>query len=158
MKKTIIILLVSISIIGITGCKKSNNEESDSKMFSINCEKTKRKEDGITETNKIVYYFGKDQYATLSENSIIKVYDDPEVYQIDKENSEEIASDDSSIEVEIQANDATTTITTLYKTKITKEEIANSEDKNYYKAINVLRRSETNYTCSVNGIDKNKIK
>lgn len=62
----------------------------------------------------------------------------------------------------VNGNDKTKTLTSSYKITIKKEDLDQEEDKDYYKAINVLKRLEDKETssyseCKIKGIDKNNL-
>lgn len=157
--KTISLLFVLVmGVIVLTGCDKEMPES-----FSIICEGSDNTTEGVKTTNKSVYNFNKEQLVTDYEISTVSVYTDEETYKIYKEGAEQTANsstDGSPIKYTIKTDDKTKTVDFSYKATLTKEMYNEVEDKDYYKAVKVLERAESNpdAKCTFKGIERNQIK
>ena len=159
MKKNILlIMLVIIVVFSMTGCKKKVKPITGS--FTITCESKNNSMKGVDQTNISVYNFGKDQYIADYEIKTISVYSDKETYEYYKENAEESAKSDDSDKVvyDISSDDDTQTVIFSYKIVLSKDDLKNFGDKDYYKVNNVFDRIKTGAKCSFKGIKEEQIK
>lgn len=162
MKKNFItislLFILVMGVIVLTGCDAEMPES-----FSIICEGSDSTMEGVKSNNKSVYNFNKEQLVTDYEVSTVSVYADEETYQIYKEGAEQTAnssSEDSPIKYTVKTDDKTRTVDFSYKATLTKEMYNEADDKDYYKAIKVLERAESNpdAKCTFKGIKRNQIK
>lgn len=156
MKKSFLIIVCTLLLFVVSGCGKNDGS------FSIVCEGTDNLMEGVKTTNKSVYNFDKEQYLADYEVTSISVYDDEETYKIYKEGAEETANsnDDSSLVYTVKTDDETKTVNFSYKMTFTKEMYNEVENKEFYKAANVLERAESNSNakCTLKNIKREQIK
>ena len=158
MKKLLLGLFVCLVLFGITACGKK--VESDG-PFTITCTSEGSIMEGIQQTNKTIYHFSKEQYITDYEVTTVSKYDNAETYKFYKKSSEETVNSNvsTSITYNVKGDDATNTLTFGYKVTFNAEDLEQANEKEYYKAVNVLKRAEESGTkCTVEGIDKKDIK
>ena len=166
MRKVLYILFVGILILGTTACVTKRNEAKTSEgLFTITCTGEMPKENGMTQTATAVYEFDKDQYAISYQVTTVSVFDDVSVYKTYKDSGEETAKEttDSSVVYNVKGDDKTNTLTTTYKVTIKSEDLDKADDKEAYRAINILKKSENPETssyskCDIKGIDRSKLK
>ena len=153
------LLCLSILLILLTGCGKKT-ELTD--PFTINCESNDSLMEGVQTTNKAIYKFDEEQYLTEYEIKTISVYDNEETYNIYKKGAEQTLKSGNSdkITYDITTDDNTKTVNFSYKVTITKNDMKDLDDKDFYKAKKVLERakSNTNAKCTYDGIEENQIK
>ena len=151
-----LLVLLIVGVVLLTGCGSKLTKE-----FTITCTGNSNIMEGIKQTNTSIYKFDKDQYVTEYEITTVSVYDSAEVYQIYKESTEETvkSNDSDTITYNVKGDDATKTLTFGYKVTINKEDFNKLEDKDFYKAINVLNRANTSgMQCTFDGITQEDIK
>ena len=159
MKKVIYGVFIGTALISLTGCGKKENKK-EKKSFTITCNGTTTDDMG-TQVSNAVYKFDKNQYITSYSIKTITTYNTEEAYKIYKESSEQTAAtpENDRIKYTVSSDDASKKVTFSYEVTINEEDYEKADDKDYYKAKNVLERAESNKTkCSVSGIDKSKIK
>lgn len=155
MKKLIYILFISITILFLSACTK--NEET---AFKITCTGETPKENGMKQTGNSIYEFDKNQYITKYEVTTITIFDDAEVYKTYKASSEDTIKNNTSSQIvyDVKGDDKTNTLTFNYKVILNSEDLLSADDKDFYKAVNVLKRAESNSKCTIEGIDRSDIK
>ena len=158
MKKIIYILIILV-LFTITGCTPKNKTTPP---FTITCESNDSVMEGVQTTNKSIYKFDEYQYVTEYEIKTISVYDNEETYNIYKKGAEQTlkAGNSDKITYDITTDDNTRTVNFSYKVTITKDDMKDLSDKDFYKAKKVLERakSNTNTKCTFNDIEENQIK
>ena len=164
-KKILYVLLIGTIVLNVSACGNKKEEKSLDGSFSITCTGKNPKENGIVQEANVVYNFGKDQYLTSYELTTVSKFDDFKTYKYYKKSSEETAKNnsESSITYNVKGNDKKKELTFGYKVTINREDLDAEENKTYYKAINVLKRSEdskqSSYSkCTVKGIKRNKLR
>lgn len=161
-KKYLLVIFTTITVFSLTACTENKKTKESVDSFTITCKGKDNSIEGIKQTNKSVYNFNKDQYITDYEITTMSVYKDKETYKIYKESAEETANsnDNSNLVYNVKTDDKTKTVTFSYKIKINKDDLNKTEDKDYYKAVNVLKRAKSNPNakCTFKGIEKNQIK
>ena len=154
-KKFLISLLSVGTILFLTACGSKTTGP-----FTMTC--TGKIDDSMSkQTGTTIYNFDKNQYVTSYEVNTITVYEDEETYKLYKESSEETVNNNTSSQITytIDSDDATKTLTFGYKITVNSEDLKSSEDKDFYKAVSVLKRAESNdLTCTFDGIEKSDIK
>lgn len=128
--------------------------------FSIVCEGKDSSLEGIKQTVQSNYYFSKDQYLTNYELTTIQEFEKKDVYKIYKESMEKTVKNNKNKEItyDLKTNDKNKKITFTYKVEISREELDKLDEKDFYKAINVLERTESNSKCKIKGINRKDLK
>ena len=171
MKKKI--LLLSIMFLGIfvlTGCGKEEGESSGGGLFSpsakeitnpftLTCESVDTSAFKTKVVTTSTYNFNKEQML-LNYSIVTKsTFEEDEVYKANKKRVVEDSKNNKDTNTSVNTDDATKTITNVYKELINEEKINAIQDKEYYKAPNVLKRVEVeNTTCTFSGVDRDQIK
>ena len=111
----------------------------------------------MKQTNKSIYNFSQDQYVTNYEIQTVSVYSKKKTYETYKE---EVLKTLESNDGSTSAYDVTKTIIFKYKKTINEEDLNALEDKDFYKAANVLERAKsgTNVKCTFDGVEESLIK
>ena len=146
------LLVIGISSV-LCGCGENGN-------ISIICEGKDSSLEGIKQTVQSNYYFSKDQYLTNYERTTIQEFEKKDVYKIYKDSMEETVkkNKEKTITYDLKTNDNKKKITFTYKVEISREELDKQENKDFYKAINVLERAESNSKCKIKGINRKDLK
>ena len=159
-RKIFYTFIVLMLIIGISGCAKNDNKNS-SDVITIACKDEKDKSTGIEIQNETTYHFNKEQYATDYSVTTTQKFDDKAVYNEYKTAQEgTVKSSSDNVIYDLKADDKKMTlIFTMTIKNINVNDAETEEEKERYKASNVLKSVEDGgYTCEVKGIDKDKLK
>ena len=158
-KKLLICLFIFACVFCLTACNSSKN--SKDKEFTITCEGENKQNETVqktTITNKFDY---NDQYTKYSELVIEATYEKEDEYKASKAVYEKmVATDDKNHTYKLDANDSARTIKYSYTITYDKEELLKKDDKDNYKAINVLKSTEESGSmkCTIDGIKREDIK
>lgn len=161
MKKKLLLGLFTLFVcFSLTGCGEKEEEIKNS--FTITCEGQEELMQEVKTTSKSVYNFDKNQMITDYEVITVNVYDNEETYNYYKGSTLETANNNDSgyASYDVKTDDTTKTLTFTYKVIITNEMIEQIEEEDFYKAINVLERAETNPNakCTITGAEKSQLK
>ena len=158
MKKQLLFLFICIIVLGLTGCGKKEIIGP----FTITCEGVDDYQEDLKQTNKSIYNFSQDQYVTNYEIQTVSVYSKKKTYETYKEEVLKTleSNDGSTIAYDVTTDDETKTIIFKYKKTINEEDLNALEDKDFYKAANVLERAKsgTNVKCTFDGVEESQIK
>ena len=156
MKKISLVLIIGVSVIGLTGCGGNNVTAP----FSISCESFDDN-GGATIKNSSIYNFGTNQIVTDYEITTVSSYDDEETYKIYRDAAKEAEknNDNERITYKVETNDETHTVNFSYKEIINEEALATIKEDDYYNASKVLERAEeTGAKCTLSGIERDQLK
>lgn len=150
MKKTLLaVLFVGTLSLVLTGCgKKEENKGLDIKGPRVVCT-SEEKNDGIKVTDKITLKFDADNYAKYQARETTAKFDSKEQYDIYIKEAEKSEDDEvmEDFEYSLSKNDKdkSYTVTMIYNEKLLAEMLkaAKEEEKENYKASNVVKEYET---------------
>lgn len=158
MKNKIVIgTCLCLATLTLTACGKAKQIE---KPFTITCENNDSVMEGVKATNKSIYKFGKDQYVTSYEVTTISTYKNEETYKVYKESAKDTEENNDSDKVvyKVDTDDSTKTVKFNYVVTLEKADLNALEDKDYYKAKQVLERAEsTGNKCKIKGAKRKQL-
>ena len=160
MKKIVLYCVLALMVVGsLTGCGK---KDSNDKTFTVKCTTEKDTSVGFENQTVVIYNFDKNQFVTGYTSETTQKFDDKEVYEEYKSAQEETVNDttDEDIIYSLKADDDNMTLVfTMTLKNLGIESAETEEEKNSLKASTILKNNEElNATCTVDGIDKSKIK
>ena len=159
-RKLLFSLALFILIMGVAGCGKT--EEVKDEKITITCSSEKDDSTGFEIQNVSTYHFNKEQYVTDYSVVATQKFQDKDLYNEYKTAQEETVKDTSNenVSYDLKSDDDTMTLVFTMNVKdINVDDAESEEEKDNYKAKNMLSSVEENgYTCTVEGIDRSELK
>ena len=158
MKKRVLYSVVLLILaVGLIGCGKSSSK----KGFTITCTDEVDNSTGFEIQNITKYEFNEEQYAVGYSLITKQKFTDKDTYDIYKSAQEETAkyTSDMDVKYDLKSDDKNMTLELIVKVENLDILKASEEEKEEFKASNVLKKSEENNgNCKLEGIDRKDLK
>lgn len=151
-----LIIIVSLLIMLLVGCSKTNNNTP-----TMTCTTKKTKKDGIERQTVVVYKINKEQLIYEYISSTTQKFDSKKMYNEYKKSQQKSVKESSTKDaiLSLKINDKKKELVFTLTLKNLTKNIKTEEEKNAIKASKVLKSNEESQaTCKFNGIKKEDLK